>query len=213
MLTTPSTPQQLISLLKQKGITNEIVLDAILATPRHLFIDKMLHDKAYWDQPLALSYGQTISQPFIVAKMTELLLAGGPLSKVLEIGTGSGYQAAVLAQVATEVYTVERISPLYVKANEVFHQLQLNNIFTRFADGNNGWPEQAPFDGILVTAAAAAVPQQLLRQLNEGGRMIIPIGEQHQAQQLQLITRQGENFSINKLDAVIFVPMLKGTEQ
>lgn len=212
-MSTLSSAKQLVALLKQKGIQNKAVLAAILATPRHLFIDSSLHDKAYWDQPLALSYGQTISQPYIVARMTELLLAGGPLTKVLEIGTGSGYQAAVLAQIAAEVYTIERIYPLYVKACETFHQLNLNNIFTQFSDGNAGWPEKAPFDGIIVTAAAATVPKQLLAQLNQGGRMIIPVGEQHQPQQLQLITRQGENFSVEQLDAVRFVPLLQGTEK
>ena len=207
----PSTAKQLVAQLRQKGINNELVLDAIEATPRHLFIDPALRDKAYWDQPLSLSYGQTISQPFVVARMTELILAGGSLEKVLEIGTGSGYQAAVLAHLVPEVYSIERIYPLYVKACESFHQLKLTNIFTRFDDGREGWPEKAPFDGVIVTAAAEEVPPQLLVQLREGGKMIIPVGNQSQ-QQLQLITRQGERFLVERLDPVIFVPLLLGTQ-
>jgi protein-L-isoaspartate(D-aspartate) O-methyltransferase len=211
-MSTPATAKELVALLEQEGISNKNVLDAIAATPRHLFIDPSLHDKAYWDRPLSLSHGQTISQPFVVARMTELLLANGPLTKVLEIGTGSGYQAAVLAQLVNEVYTIERIYPLHMNANKIFQQLKLNNIFARYSDGNAGWPEHAPFEGIIVTAAAPELPHQLLIQLKEGGRMIIPVGERSQ-QQLQLIIRKGKHYQVEKLDPVIFVPLLTGTQE
>lgn len=204
-----TTCEQLITLLKQKGIHNADVLAAINKTPRHLFVDTPLISHAYIDTALPIAHEQTISQPFIVALMTELLVTDKKLHKVLEIGTGSGYQAAVLAQLVDEVYSVERIEVLYKEATQRLAQLGLNNIFTKLDDGANGWPEHAPFDGIIVTAATTEIPQALLEQLANGGRLVIPVG-QPSYQELQMITREGDNFTTQVLDAVVFVPLLAG---
>jgi protein-L-isoaspartate(D-aspartate) O-methyltransferase len=208
----PTTVEELVASLKRKGINNVAVLEAIRKTPRHFFIASSLTSQAYSDTALPIAHKQTISQPFVVARMTELLLEGGPLNKVLEVGTGSGYQAAVLAQLVDEVYTIERIKSLYEEATQRLQQLGLSNVFTKLGDGAKGWAEVAPFDGIIVTAASPAIPQYLLDQLVDGGRLIVPIG-QPGYQQLQLITRRGNDFTIQIFDPVVFVPLLSGIEK
>lgn len=206
------TNDELVELLQQKGIVNAEVLAAIRATPRHLFVNPDLISSAYTDHALPLSHRQTISQPYIVARMTELLLAAGKLNKVLEIGTGSGYQAAVLARLVPEVYSIERIQPLLLRARKCFEKLKLDNIHSRFGDGNAGWVEAAPFNGIIVTAAATQIPNALMEQLSIGGRMVMPLGDSY-FQQLKLIIRLAENkYTSETLDPVVFVPLLKDTE-
>jgi protein-L-isoaspartate(D-aspartate) O-methyltransferase len=208
-MTSQRTRERLISRLQQEGINDIRVLDAMRTTPRHIFVDEALSSRAYEDTALPIGHGQTISQPYIVARMTEVLLNTGPLDKVLEIGTGSGYQTAILAAVVKHVYSLERIQPLLMQARGRFQELQLRNIRTHYADGMIGWPEQAPFDGIIATAAPEQIPQALLEQLKVGGRLIIPVGKQGQ-QQLTLITRTEEAFEQQVLEAVSFVPMLSG---
>lgn len=208
----PTTSEELVASLKRKGIKNAAVLEAIQKTPRHFFIGPALSSQAYSDTALPIAHKQTISQPFVVARMTELLLAAGPLHKVLEIGTGSGYQATILAQLVDEVYTIERIEDLYKEAKQRLQQLNLSNVFIKHGDGVKGWPEVAPFDGIIVTAASPTIPQYLLDQLTDGGRMVVPIG-QPGYQELQVITRNGNNFDIQISDPVTFVPLLSGVEK
>lgn len=207
-MTSQRTRDRLIERLKQQGIHDERVLEVMRETPRHLFVDEALASRAYEDTALPIGHGQTISQPYIVARMTQALLANGVPQTVLEVGTGSGYQAAVLSGLVAQVYTVERILPLYRKTRELFHRLRLNNIKARHSDGSWGWQEQAPFDAIIVTAAPQEVPESLLLQLAPGGRMVIPVGGNHQ--QLQLITRQAECFEKHVLEDVSFVPLLQG---
>ena len=208
-MTSKRTRMRLIDRLRQEGIRDQRILDQILATPRHLFVDEALAHRAYEDTALPIGYNQTISQPYIVARMTELLLAEKPLKRVLELGTGCGYQAAILAGLVGSVYSVERIKPLQDKAKERFRELGLRNIHLKHADGTMGWPEQAPFDGILVTAAPPELPTELLAQLADGGRMLIPVGKGEQ-QELQLIRRQGTQYSVEVIETVRFVPMLGG---
>ena len=205
------TRERLVRRLEDEGIKDIRVLDAIRTVPRHIFVDEALATRAYENTALPIGHGQTISQPYIVARMTEALLNSGPLEKVLEIGTGSGYQAAILAAVVPHVYTLERIQPLLTQARQRFHELQLRNIRTQYADGTIGWPEQAPFDGIMATAAPEQIPQALLEQLKVGGRMIIPVGRQGLYQELILVTRNEEGYEQQKLDDVSFVPMLSGS--
>lgn len=206
------TCEQLVALLKRKGIKNAAVLRAISNTPRHLFIESSLTSSAYEDSALPIAYGQTISQPFVVARMSELLLGNSSLNRVFEVGTGSGYQAAVLSQLAGEVYSVERIEALHDVAKQRLASLGFVNVHTRCADGSQGWEEHAPYDGIIVTAAIPAVPQILLDQLTDGGRLVIPIG-QPGYQELQVITRRGDEFSREVFDPVVFVPLLTGIEK
>jgi len=210
-MTSMRTRERLVKRLQDEGIKNVRVLDAIRSVPRHIFVDEALATRAYEDTALPIGHGQTISQPYIVARMTEALLDSGPLEKVLEIGTGSGYQAAILAAVATHVYTLERIKPLLLQARQRFQELKLRNIRTHYADGTIGWQDQAPFDGIIATAAPEQVPQALLEQLKPGGRLIIPIGQQGLYQQLTLITRNEEGYEQQVLEDVSFVPMLPGS--
>jgi protein-L-isoaspartate(D-aspartate) O-methyltransferase len=198
--------QQLIS----QHIRSEKVLRAIEKIPREIFVPDVLKEDAYLNTPLPIGHAQTISQPYIVARMTELLLTAN-MKKVLEIGTGSGYQAAVLSQIVDEVYSVERILPLLEQSRERFKQLNLSNIHTLYSDGNLGWPEHAPYDGIIVTAATPLVPPALLEQLADGGRLLLPLGDPGlQGQRLQLITRQGKRFTEESFDYVMFVPLLSG---
>ena len=208
-MTSMRTRERLIRRLQDNGIKDPRVLDAMRTVPRHIFVDEALSSRAYEDTALPIGHGQTISQPYIVARMTEVLLTSGPLDSVLEIGTGSGYQAAILAHVAGQIYTLERIQPLLNQARRRFQELKLRNIRTHYADGTIGWPEQGPFDGIIATAAPEHIPQALLAQLNVGGRLIIPVGQQGY-QKLMLITRTAEdNFEQQDLEAVSFVPMLQ----
>jgi len=208
-MTSQRTRDRLVTRLKEKGINNVDVLAVIRELPRHLFVDEALASRAYEDTALPIGLGQTISQPFIVARMTEVLLAGIPKKSVLEVGTGSGYQAAVLSRLVDRVFSVERIAPLLKQARERFYQLKFNNIKLKHSDGSWGWPENAPYDGIIVTCAAEQVPEELLKQLAPGGRLVIPVGGTG-GQSLRVIDRNGNTFEETELDAVSFVPLLSG---
>jgi protein-L-isoaspartate(D-aspartate) O-methyltransferase len=208
-MTSQRTRDRLIQRLYEEGLSNPRVLEVIRRTPRHLFVDEALAHRAYEDTALPIGHNQTISQPYMVGRMTELLLATGPLDKVLEIGTGSGYQTAVLAQLVERVFSVERIQGLQERAKERLLELSLRNVVFRWGDGWEGWQALAPYNGIIVTAAAADVPQALLDQLAPGGRLVIPVGA-GDVQQLLLITREEQGFSRQVLDSVRFVPLLNG---
>lgn len=208
-MTSQRTRERLIQRLYDEGVSNPQVLDTILRTPRHLFVDEALAHRAYEDTALPIGNNQTISQPYIVGRMTELLLAAGPLDKVLEIGTGSGYQTALLAQLVERVFSVERIQSLQERAKERMSALNLRNVVYRWGDGWEGWNALAPYDGIIVTAGAKKVPQTLLDQLAIGGRLVIPVGEDNQ--QLLLIVREEKGYEYRTLEGVRFVPLLTGT--
>lgn len=210
-MTSERTRTRLIERLRASGIRNETVLSAIRKVPRHLFIEEALAHRAYEDTALPIGFGQTISQPYVVARMTEALIAGrGRLNRVLELGTGSGYQAAILSAVASEVYSIERINALYDRTRQLFQKLHIRNVQLRYGDGCKGWLEAAPFDGIILTAAGAEVPPLLLQQLSsEGGRLIAPIGDPVD-QALHIITRQGDEWTTTTLESVRFVPLLEG---
>ena len=207
-MTSQRTRDRLITRLQEQGVRNFEVLEAIRSVPRHLFVDEALAHRAYEDTALPIGHNQTISQPFIVARMTELLVEGGPLERVLEIGTGSGYQTAILARFAKEVYSLERIKALQEKARKRLRDLRIHNVILRYADGSVGLEEMAPFDGILAAAASAEVPPELLQQLAIGGRLVIPIGEQDQ--KLYRITRTEEGFQREFIEHVRFVPFRSG---
>lgn len=207
-MTSQRTRARLIERLREQGIKDETVLAAMFEVPRHLFVDEALASRAYDDVSLPINYNQTISQPYIVARMIEVLRDSGPLGRVLEIGTGCGYQAAVLAQIAREVYTVERIKPLYERARKQLSDLKLRNVSVRYADGSAGLPETAPFDGIIMAAAAPTLSAVLREQLAVGGRMVLPVGIQ--AQWLYLIERDARGFRETQLEPVKFVPLLMG---
>ncbi len=209
-MTSQRTRDRLVARLKEKGIRDPEVLEVIRRMPRHLFIDEALESRAYEDTALPIGFNQTISQPYIVARMTEELVRDRP-RKVLEVGTGSGYQAAVLSQLVEEVYTVERIEPLARQVRQRFRQMGFRNIRCKHSDGSWGWPSKAPFDAILVTAAPEEVPTALLEQLAEGGRMVIPVGGRS-GQSLAVITRKGNVFEREDLEPVVFVPLLSGGE-
>lgn len=202
-----SKMQTLIKFLRQQGIKDDRVLDAIASIPRENFVDEALSHQAYDNRSLPIGSGQTISQPYIVAKMTELLKLT-PNAKVLEIGTGSGYQTAVLAKLVDHVCSVERIKSLQWNTKRRLKQLDIHNISTRHGNGWQGWPERGPFDGIIVTAAPAEVPQKLLAQLADKGRLVIPVGKNKQI--LQLIERDGDNFITKNIGEVKFVPLIDG---
>jgi protein-L-isoaspartate(D-aspartate) O-methyltransferase len=208
-MTSQRTRERLIERLYEEGLSNARVLEVIRRTPRHLFVDEALAHRAYEDTALPIGHNQTISQPYIVGRMTELLLAGGPLDKVLEIGTGSGYQTAVLAQLVERVFSVERIQALQDRAKERLVELNLRNVVFRWGDGWEGWNALGPYNGIIVTAAAAEVPQALLDQLALGGRLVIPVGA-GETQELLLIVREEDGYSRHVLDLVRFVPLLNG---
>lgn len=210
-MTSQRTRDRLVQRLKEEGITNQQVLNVIRNTPRHIFVDEALASRSYEDTALPIGYGQTISQPYVVARMTSVLLETGPLNRVLEIGTGSGYQAAVLAPLASEVFSVERIRPLLDQARSRLSQLQHRNVRLKYSDGSWGWPEYAPYDAIIATAAPEAIPDSLLQQLAIGGRLVMPVGSRDK-QELVLITRTASGFEKQVLDEVAFVPMLGGTE-
>ncbi|WP_043308576.1 protein-L-isoaspartate(D-aspartate) O-methyltransferase [Aquipseudomonas alcaligenes] len=208
-MTSQRTRERLIERLYEEGLSNPHVLEVIRRTPRHLFVDEALAHRAYEDTALPIGHNQTISQPYIVGRMTELLLAGGPLDKVLEIGTGSGYQTAVLAQLVERVFSVERIQALQDRAKERLVELKLRNVVFRWGDGWEGWNALGPYNGIIVTAAATEVPQALLDQLAIGGRLVIPVGA-GETQELLLIVREEDGYSRHVLDLVRFVPLLNG---
>jgi len=189
-----------------RGITDERVLEAMRRIPRHLFVEEALRDQAYADHPLPIGYGQTISQPYIVALMTEALELKGP-EKVLEVGTGSGYQTAILAELARWVYSIERHAPLLERARRVLEALGYDNVFFRVGDGTKGWPEAAPFDAIIVTAAGPRVPEPLLEQLAEGGRLVMPVGDEW-SQVLVKVVKRGGTFHRQTLEPVRFVKLV-----
>ena len=208
-MTSQRTRDRLVARLRAEGIRNEAVLDVIRNTPRHLFVDEALASRAYEDTALPIGYNQTISQPYVVAVMTDLIISNHP-KKVLEIGTGSGYQAAVLAPLVEKVYTVERIEPLAKQARQRFRKLGLRNVRASYSDGTEGLADFAPYDAIITTAASEQIPQALLEQLSEhGGRLVIPLGGPSR-QTLTLVTRNGNTFEQESLDPVIFVPLLRG---
>ena len=200
--------QALAELLAREGVEDKQVLNAIATIPRHMFIDDVLKHKAYQNTALPIGQGQTISQPYIVARMTELLRLAGVRDKVLEIGTGSGYQTAVLAKTFTTVCSVERIKALQWQAKRRLHNLDLYNVTMKHGDGWQGWQSQAPFEGIIVTAAASQVPQALLDQLADGGVMIAPIGNEEQ--QLVMVVRKDNKFTQHVIAPVRFVPLVPG---
>lgn len=208
-MTSQGTRDRLVRRLRDHGIRDERVLKAVAATPRHEFVDEALSSRAYEDTALPIGLGQTISQPWVVARMTEAVLDGGTPEKVLEVGTGSGYQAAILACLVSQVFTVERIEELLRQARRRFHKLGLNNIYTRHADGHLGWPSQAPFDGIVVTAAASRMPLELVAQLRVGGVLVAPV-ERGGMQRLLAVRRTEEGHEEHDLGGVIFVPLLTG---
>jgi len=207
-MTSQRTRARMIERLREQGIRDEAVLAAMFEVPRHLFVDEALASRAYDDVSLPINFNQTISRPYIVARMIEILRNGKPLDRVLEIGTGCGYQAAVLAQVAKEVYTVERVQPLYERAKRQLRDLKLRNVSVRYADGSAGLPEVAPFDGIIMACAAPVLSAALREQLAAGGRMALPVGMQEQW--LYLVERDAGGFRETKLEPVKFVPQLMG---
>ena len=213
-MTSARTRERLVRRLAKHGITNHVVLDRIRAVPRHLFVDEALQSRAYEDSALPIGQGQTISQPFVVALMTQALLEDNGdirhLEKVLEVGTGCGYQTAVLSTLVGQIFTIERMRGLMQSARTRLGELGLTNVRFRHGDGMRGWPGQAPFDGILVAAAPSGVPDQLLDQLAVGGRLIIPVGPPGR-QELIRVTRTSQGLEQESLCAVSFVPLLEGT--
>ena len=212
-MTSQRTRERLLGRLMDQGISSLGVLDVMRSTPRHIFLDEALSHRAYEDVALPIGHNQTISQPYIVARMTEAIVTSGPLETVLEIGTGCGYQTAIIAQLAKKVYTIERIKPLLDRAKANIKSLRLRNTDFKHDDGSLGWEQKAPFDAIIATAAPQEVPNELLQQLNpQGGRLVIPVGGDDR-QELKLITRNEDDFSETFLDAVRFVPLLIGQLQ
>jgi protein-L-isoaspartate(D-aspartate) O-methyltransferase len=209
-MTSARTRERLIQRLREQGINDAQVLDQIRNVPRHLFVDEALATRAYEDTALPIGHGQTISQPFVVARMTEALIEGTPPRKVLEIGTGCGYQTTVLAPLVKVVYSVERISALLERARVRFKELGIRNVHLRHGDGFQGWVAHAPYDAILMAAAPLALPQALFDQLGPGGRLIAPVGPEGR-QQLMRITRRGDELHKEMLGLVSFVPLLQGT--
>ncbi len=208
-MTSMRTRERLVSRLRDEGISDQDVLDAIRNVPRHIFVDEALASRAYEDIALPIGMGQTISQPFIVALMTQAIVAAPAPARVLEIGTGCGYQTAVLASLVARVYTVERIELLLARARERLRALEVDNVRFRHGDGNGGWPECQPFDAVLVTAAPVHIPERLVRQLVVGGRLVIPVGEAGR-QRLKVLTRTESGVHEDTIADVSFVPMLGG---
>ena len=209
-MTSARTRDRLVQRLREQGIANLAVLDRIRNVPRHIFVDEALGSRAYEDTALPIGYGQTISQPYIVARMTEALLEAGATDNVLEVGTGCGYQTAVLAPLVARLYTIERIEPLLVRARERLKELGIRNVRFRHGDGTLGWKAHAPFDGILVAAAPLTVPEALVKQLRVGGRLLVPIGPEGE-QELVRFTRREQGVQRESIGAVAFVPLLGGT--
>jgi protein-L-isoaspartate(D-aspartate) O-methyltransferase len=210
-MTSRRTRERMVERLRTLGIRDEAVLAAMNEIPRHIFVDEALASRAYEDIALPLGFGQTISSPYTVARMTELARAGGTLNKVLEIGTGCGYQTAVLARLATEVHSIERLAQLISKARRHLRDVRAINTRLRYGDGTLGMPQAAPFDAIVIAAAATQVPEQLLAQLGIGGRMVLPMGNGEE-QRLCVIERTAEGYNERRMDAVKFVPLRTGTE-
>jgi len=211
-MTSRRTRERMISRLREQGIYNSKVLAVMSDTPRHIFVDEALESRAYEDTALPIGHNQTISQPYIVAKMTELLLEKGPLLKVLEIGTGCGYQTAILSKLVAQVYSVERIAPLMKKARDTLWELGIKTVGFKHSDGGWGWPEHAPYDGILAAAAPAEIPEALLEQMAVGGVMVIPVGLEGM-QELHRVTRTEHGFEDEVIERVSFVPFLSGVSQ
>jgi len=207
-MTSQRTRERLVDMLIELGIQDVRVLDVMRSTPRHLFLDEALAHRAYEDKSLPIGHNQTLSRPYTVARMSELLLASCPAKKVLEIGTGSGYQTCILAQLVPRLLTMERIEPLLNRAKRRLQLMDIHNVVYKHGDGYEGWPAREPFDGIMVTAAPSLVPQALQWQLAEGGCMIIPVGDDDQC--LLKITRSGNRFSKQKVEAANFVPLVNG---
>ena len=208
-MTSERTRERLIDRLKEQGIKSRVVLDQIKKVPRHIFVDEALSSRAYEDTALPIGHGQTISQPFIVARMTEVLLNHVSGNKILEIGTGCGYQTAVMSPLFKKIYSVERINPLLVKTKKRLRSLGIYNVNYRHDDGWNGWEKYGPYDGIIVAAAAPHVPDKLLHQLEIGVILIMPFGEKEK-QELVIVFRDGDTFEHKRLGAVSFVPLVKG---
>jgi protein-L-isoaspartate(D-aspartate) O-methyltransferase len=208
-MTSQRTRERLVQRLRSEGIRDLRVLERMRDTPRHLFVDEALATRAYEDTALPIGCGQTLSQPYIVARMTEALLAGGPLENLLEVGTGSGYQTAVLAPLVRRVYTTERIGALLEQARRRFQALRIRNVVTKHSDGGLGLPEYGPYDGIIVTAAPVGIPRALVEQLREGGRMVLPVGQRDE-QVLVRVERTAEGHRHEVLERVSFVPLMSG---
>jgi protein-L-isoaspartate(D-aspartate) O-methyltransferase len=211
-MTSARTRERLVQRLQEQGIADARVLDRIRNVPRHLFMDEALASRAYEDTALPIGFGQTISQPYVVARMTEALLAAGPTPKVLEIGTGCGYQTAILSPLVHEIYTIERINALVGRARRALRELKIRNVHFRHDDGHTGWTSRAPFDGILLTAAPHTVPQALFEQLAVGGRLIAPVGPDGR-QELIRFTKGENRVQREALGAVSFVPLLSGLQR
>lgn len=210
-MTSQRTRERLARRLGDAGIRDPRVLNVIRHVPRHLFVDEALASRAYEDTALPIGYGQTISQPFVVARMTEMLIEHGVPQKVLEVGTGSGYQAAVLAALVPQVFTIERMRALHERSRRLFRDLGLHNVRLRLGDGYAGWPGEAPFEGIVLTAAPEYVPEALFEQLAPGGRMVAPVGPPGR-QELRLYARAGDGIEQRAVEWVSFVPMREGLE-
>jgi protein-L-isoaspartate(D-aspartate) O-methyltransferase len=208
-MTSARTRDRLVQRLQEQGITNLAVLDRIRNLPRHIFVDEALASRAYEDTALPIGFGQTISQPYIVARMTAALLEGGPLRQVLEVGSGCGYQTAVLAPFVERIWSIERIDGLAKRARERLNELDIRNVRLKVADGSAGWKSQSPFDGILVAAAPLVVPNELIEQLAPGGRMVVPAGPEGR-QELLRFTRTDQGIRREVLGPVSFVPLVGG---
>lgn len=208
--TAPGLRDQMIRRLRSQGIREERVLEQMAGVPRHVFLDEALSHRAYEDCSLPIGHRQTLSQPFIVALMTELLIEGKELNNVLELGTGSGYQAAVLSRLVKRVYTQERILPLLKQADERFYALRYRNVYAKHSGGDEAWSSKAPFDGIMLTAAGEEIPERLLGQLAEGGRLVMPLCREGEGQVLVRITCSGGQYHREDIQGVHFVPLLNG---
>jgi len=208
-MTSQRTRDRLIDRLQQKGITHPEVLRVMRLVPRHLLVDEAMASRSYEDSSFPIGHGQTISQPFIVARMTELLMESESLENILEVGTGSGYQAAVLGGLVKNLHTVEVIPELYRQSRDLLYKIGYRNIRTHLSDGSWGWADAAPYDAIMVTAAPDEIPSALIQQLKIGGRLVIPVGAQNSEQVLQVVIRNSEsNYSVENHESVVFVPLV-----
>ncbi|MCF6190705.1 MAG: protein-L-isoaspartate(D-aspartate) O-methyltransferase [Cocleimonas sp.] len=208
-MTSQRTRDRLIDRLQQKGITHPDVLRIMRLVPRHLFVDEAMATRSYEDSSFPIGHGQTISQPYIVARMTELLMESESLENILEVGTGSGYQAAVLGGLVKNLHTVEVIPELYRQSRDLLYKIGYKNIRTHLSDGSWGWADAAPYDAIMATAAPDAIPPALIQQLKIGGRLVIPVGAQNSEQVLQVVTRNSESkYSVENHESVAFVPLV-----